>query len=132
MYATVPANTPGVNTPCSRRHAISCASVVDAAASAVATDSRNAQPTMTRRRPTRSANRPTAGATSAMAMVGAVTVRPTAKVDAENVRARSGSSGCVAYKVGNAAAPASATGNVGGRLALGGWKGGGGGGGGGA
>ena len=53
-----------------------------------------------------------------MAMVGAVTVRPTAKVDAENVRARSGSSGCVAYKVRNAAAPASATGNVGRRPAL--------------
>jgi hypothetical protein len=71
-----------VNRPISRRLAISCVSVVDAAASALAIDSRNALPTMTRRSPTRSANRPTAGATSAMAMVGAVTVNPTAKVDA--------------------------------------------------
>src|SRR5438034_2246098 len=110
MYATVPANTPGVTTPCNSRQNTSCASVVDAAAPAVVTVSSDADPTMTRRRPMVSASRPTNGAATATATVGAVTVRPTANGEAPKTRARSGSSGCVAYSVRNAAAPASETG----------------------
>src|SRR5438552_9773230 len=113
MYATVPANTPGVTTPCNSRQNTSCASVVDAAAPAVVNVSSDADPTMTRRRPIVSASRPTKGAAIATATVGAVTVRPTANGDALNVRASNGRSGCVAYNVRNAAAPASATGRAG-------------------
>ena len=51
---------------------------------------------ITFRSPARSARRPTAGATSATATVGAVTVMPTANVDALKLRASSGSSGWVA------------------------------------
>src|SRR5581483_2452694 len=114
MYATLDANTPGVTTPCANRHAISCASVVDVAASSVAAARRNADPTMTRRRPTVSASRPTSGAKIATPTVGAVTVRPTANGDAWNTRAKSGSSGCVAYRFRNADAPARTIGHSGG------------------
>ncbi len=55
-----------------------------------------AEPTITRRRPRVSASRPMNGAESATATVGAVTVNPTLNVDALNVRASNGSSGCVA------------------------------------
>src|SRR6185436_60808 len=93
MYATVPANTPGVTNPRMKRQKMSWDNDVEVAASAVAIAIANADPTMTRRRPKVSASRPIPGAASATAMVGAVTVRLTANRDAWKVRASSGSSG---------------------------------------
>ena len=87
---------PGVATPCTKRQKISWASVVDVAASAVATVSAMADVTIMRRRPKRSASRPITGAVSATATVGAVIVRLTASADAPNIRASIGSKGWVA------------------------------------
>ena len=95
MYATVLAKIPGVATPWTKRHAITWGSVVEVAASAVASVNIQAEPTITRRRPSRSASRPTIGAKIATATVGAVIVRPASKVDAPKVRVKSGSSGWV-------------------------------------
>src|SRR5262249_34529632 len=95
------------------RQTISCGNEVAVAASAVVTVSRTAAVTIVRRRPARSASRPTPGAANATAMTGAVIVRPTWNADASKVRARSGSSGCVAYRSRNAANPARTTGRVG-------------------
>ena len=92
----VTANTPGVNRPCTKRHAMSCHSEVAVAESSVAAASANAAPTMTRLRPTRSASRPATGAATATPNVPAVSVRLTSNVPAWNARARNGSSGCVA------------------------------------
>ena len=92
----VVANTPGVASPCTKRHSSSCARLAEVAASAVASARRNAEATITRLRPTRSARRPTPGAARATAIVDAVTVRLTAKWVAEKTRISIGSSGWVA------------------------------------
>ena len=96
MYAIAIEKMPGETSPCTNRQKINCGSVTAVDASAVAIASANADATIVRRNPKRSATRPTIGAAMATASVGAVTVRLTAKLDAWNVRARSGSSGCVA------------------------------------
>ena len=54
------------------------------------------------------------GAKIATAIVGAVIVRPASNVEAPKVSRSSGSSGCVEYRLMNAAAPASTTAAVGG------------------
>jgi hypothetical protein len=96
MYATVPANTPGVTSPWTNRQKMSWDNDVEVAARAVAIAMANADPTMTRRRPRLSASRPMPGAARATATVGAVMVRLTANRDASKVRASSGNSGWVA------------------------------------
>jgi hypothetical protein len=105
-----------VTRPCTNRQRTSCWRLVDVAASAVAIAIANADPTITRRKPRRSASRPMPGAARATATVGAVMVKLTSKLEAWKVRARSGNSGCVAYRSTKAAKPASITGTVGTRL----------------
>ncbi len=78
MYASVTANTAGMNSPCTKRHTSSAWSVVAPAAANVTSARPKIALTITRLRPIASAIGPTNGAASAHANVRTEIVAPTA------------------------------------------------------
>jgi hypothetical protein len=92
----VVAKTPGVTSPCNKRQKISQPRELELAAAQVGTASRSAETRITRLRFIRSVKVPSSGAATATPNVDALTVQPTADLEAWKSASSKGKSGCVA------------------------------------